>query len=138
MAWNLARISFAHALDYDARVLPSAVLSTYTERLTKVLVLIYKEVLGLANTGLQRHTMEQLSLPQCLSGMQADMPEDIAPLARLAALIENGPKLRAAIRNMQPHVDPTDYDEISEEIAEVDRNQPNLPSQLRRLACPYT
>ena len=55
------------------------------------------------------------------------MPEDLAPLARLAALVENGPRLRNAIRLMQPHVDPTRYDEIEEEICVVDGVKPVLP-----------
>lgn len=121
-------------MDYDARVLPSAVLLPYTSRLHRALLPIYKEVLGQADQGLTIRAQEQMSLPQCLSGMQAEMPGDIAPLARLAALIENGPKLRAAIRELQPHVDAHDYDEISEEISEVDRRQPNLPAQLCRVS----
>ena len=46
-------------------------------------------------TGAQR---AQIGLPTRCAGMQVDMPTATAPLARAARLMEDGPKLRAVIR----------------------------------------
>ena len=91
MAWHLASTSLAHVLDYDARVLPSAKLVPYTERLTRALVPIYKEVLGLASTGLQRHTMEQFPCRTVLQVCKLKCQETLHHSQDLQPSLKMGP-----------------------------------------------
>ena len=97
VAWHLARNIVAHKLDHDARILPSQVVTPYMQRVDHALTRVLTTVVG---KPIHRQLLRLISLPQALAGLSVSFSTDSAPMARMAALIEDGPALRDAIRHL--------------------------------------
>ena len=95
--WTLNRCVVAQALSYDYRVLPSVLVMPHAESLEKVVVNIAAAVLGQSYQELSDSQRIQFHLPTRCAGLQITRPTVIAPLARVASLVEAGPSLRAAL-----------------------------------------
>ena len=74
-----------HAIDVDAAVL-RCITVTFDKRIEDLSV----------------QQLNQLRLPTRYAGMQVDLPSHNGPLAFAAALVEHGPRLRAAILEWRP------------------------------------
>ena len=94
---SIIRGVLARAFDYDAGVLPCSVLLPHALQLDALVVEITKATFDRTPDDLTAAAAEQLTLPTAFAGLQIVLPSHIVPLARTARLLEDGPKLRAAI-----------------------------------------
>ena len=120
-AFSIGRCIIAHALDYDAGVLPCSSLLPHARELDQHVLRVTSATFDMTPDELSKENVLQMSLPVNYAGLQIDMPSRIAPLARVARLVEMGPLLRAAIAAWDrspdlPEVDPRRYDGVDEEI----------------------
>ena len=97
VAWHLARSILAHALSYDARILPSRLVRPSAAVVELCVCAVVDRVLGDPVASLSNTAKEQLSLPVRNAGLQMDMPLVHLPLARASALMEVGPVVRQAV-----------------------------------------
>ena len=93
----LARCIAAHALDYDACVVPCSVLLPYARALDHAVIEVIAMTLDTSSAEMPETVLAQMILPQRFGGMQIDLPSRLCPLARAAHLIERGPGLRAQV-----------------------------------------
>ncbi|CAK0833281.1 unnamed protein product, partial [Prorocentrum cordatum] len=96
-AFALRRGIVAHALDYDAGVLPCSALLPHARVLDQSVVCVVAASIDLRPDQLTEAELQQISLPVWYAGLQVDVPSRIVPLARAARLVEHGPALRAEI-----------------------------------------
>ena len=96
-AFAIARTIIAHALDFDAGVLPSRVLLPHAERLDLAVMEVIVASIGLQESGLTQLQQQQVYLPRRLGGLQVSRSSTLVPLARAAALMRHGPGLRDEI-----------------------------------------
>ena len=93
----IGRDIIAHALDYDAGVLPCSSLLPHARDLDQKVLLVVAATFDKDASELTPDTIKQLRLPTRFAGLQVDMPSHIVPLAWAARLVEAGPCERAAI-----------------------------------------
>ena len=91
VAYRILRNIVSHALDYDARVLPSSLVLPYARQVEEHCWNGLEAILGCSLMGAER---VQVELPTTYAGLQMPMPTTMVPLARAAGLIEVGPALR--------------------------------------------
>ena len=96
-AFNVARCIVAHALDYDAGVLPSSSLLPHAEVLDRAVLDVVCATLDCRADELPQPARSQLQLPASLGGVHLVLPSHVVPLARAARIMEGGPKLRTAV-----------------------------------------
>lgn len=92
----IARHVIAHALDYDAGVLPSSLMLPHAMSIDSAVIAI-PLIFDLKPEHFSEHHQTQAQLPTSLEGLPFDLPSRLIPLARAARLMEAGPSLRAAI-----------------------------------------
>ena len=118
-AFTIARKVVAHALDYDAGVLPCSMLLPHAGAIDDAVTRIAAATLDVEPHQLSPEQLTQLSLPTRCSGMQLDLPSRIVPLARAARLVEMGPQLRAAIASWcTTEVEPERFDGVDQAVAD--------------------
>ena len=122
-AFTIARKVVAHALDYDAGVLPCSTLLPHAGAIDDAVVRIAAATVDLRPGQLTPHQLVQLRLPTRCGGMQLDFPSHVIPLARAARLAEIGPSLRASIASWNtpagaPDVVPGRFDGVDQAVAE--------------------
>ena len=98
-AWAITRSVVCHALDYDMRVLPSSNLLPHAHAVAEAAWSVAEAVVG---SPLDENQREQMWLPADLGGCAWHDVVGTAPLARAADIIEQGPRLRAALRARRP------------------------------------
>ena len=105
-AFSVARGLVAHALDFDMSVLPSCLVQRHAREVDVSVMRCVAATFDTRAEDLSPHQLNQLRLPTRCAGLQVDLPSLTGPLAYAAALLEQGPPLRAAIpawRALAPH-----------------------------------
>ena len=95
--FTIARCVIAHALDFDAGVLPCSSLLPHAGVVDEAVGQIAAACLDESLAALDPDQRMQMRLPTRLAGLQLDQPTHVIPMARAACLIETGPRVRAAI-----------------------------------------
>ena len=115
-AFVIARCVLAHALDYDACVLPCSTLLPHARRVDELVLRIVAATVDEAE--LPASTVDELQLPVRHGGMQVTLPSLTCPLARAARLMETGPHIRQTLRRWlaeeESSVDIKALDEVTE------------------------
>ena len=120
----IARCLIAHALDYDACVVPCSLLLPHAGVVDKAVLDVATLTLDEPDGVLPPQVLQQLVLPQRLGGLQLDLPSRLIPLARAAHLVERGPHLRtqitawAAVDQLPAGKDVTDFDGVGSALAD--------------------
>ena len=121
-AFALCRGIFAHALDYDAGVLPSSDLLPHARDLDQYVLRVAAATFDMEPERLTATTILQMRLPVSFGGLQLDLPSHVLPLARVARLVEAGPPLRAAVTSWEgtpgaPEINAKCFDGVDEAVA---------------------
>ena len=114
-AFTIARCLLAHALDYDASVLPSSMLLHHAGVLDEAVMGIIGASMFMGLDDLGSEARLQISLPTRFAGLQVVLPTHIIPLAWAARLIELGPAVRAEASSWARDgdvLDPKEYDGV--------------------------
>ena len=128
-AFALARCVAAHALDFDAAVLPCGLVLPYAAEVDSAVMQVCAATIDLPPDQLTEAQRVQLYLPRRLAGMQVNQAVTTTPLARTASLLAVGPALRSAIAAwiaVDPPADGVDFDAIDAIPAEVTTLAPAL------------
>ena len=120
---SIARGCVAHALDYDAGVLPCSVLLPHAGTIDEALLRVAAASLGVQKEALTQDQLIQVGLPTRCAGLQLDSPSLLIPLARAARLVGGGPALRAAVASWRnpddpAEVDPHEFDGIDQALSD--------------------
>ena len=112
-AWMLSRCIIRHALDYDARVLPGAIVAPHADIVESAAQKVEAIVTG---DDFGEGCQLQARLPVRCGGLQLHSPSWALPLARAACLLEIGPAVRSAISRSKPDECPAEmFDGVTEE-----------------------
>ena len=122
-AMAITRCTLAHALDYDAGVLPSIDLMPHAIELDECIAEIIALVADIPKIQMTGDVLTQATLPARCAGLQIDLPSQSLPLARAARLLEDGPAVREAVTAWRgrggAHLDglePKDVDGVAEAV----------------------
>ena len=102
-AWTVMRDCLANALSYDARVCNAMHYGPFAERLREEIIAVAGAIAGVEMGPVQ--TMQMLMRRE-EGGMGLDDPVASGARARIAAVIERGPDLRARLRLLYPEAAP--------------------------------
>ena len=121
--FDVAHCIVAHALDFDATVLSPGTLLPHAGAIDEVVLDIVALSMDTTRQDFSEDQLAQLTLPTRCGGLQVDLPTRLAPLARAARLIEDGPRLRAAIAAWEPEpgqqLDPHHLDGVAAEAEDL-------------------
>ena len=98
-AWQIARLCVATSLHYDARVNAAESTEPYALRVRVGLV---EALAASAGCVIDEVHLAQVFTARSLAGFQVDDPTAVLPRARVAHVIERGPELRQALREIAP------------------------------------
>ena len=100
-AFALARTVIAHALDYDAGVLPCSLVLPHAQRLDQAVRDLVCHTADISPDERSLPLEIQLALPRRLGGMQVAAATTVVPCARVAALLTHGQHVRDQVAAWQ-------------------------------------